>query len=293
MFASLSKKMSKSWPIIVAFFLSISGGILLIPASGTSAEVSEFKKLFQEYNALVAQLDANLAEYRASIPLFAKFSDVVTNKIVPVVIEGEKAATWLSDTHERGLHSYYENSKYEKKIAEKSIADILAARYKEVCSEFQSAIDANQLTLPNKQEEIYFRACHHQFQNVAEPLLGPLQDHIPYEKGTVEYYLFFKDLGQTAVMASSPLGKMIYQAPPPIQQKQRSADQLYDKLVQWKKQSKIDIQLPPKYKEEYLARLERESQKIGKISELRRELRKIENGGLNIIQLGVIDKAVK
>jgi hypothetical protein len=69
-------------------------------------------------------------------------------------------------------------------------------------------------------------------------------------------------------------------------------DQSYDKLVQWKKQSKIDIQLPPKYKEEYLAKLERESQKIGKITELRRELRKIENGGLNIIQLGVIDKSL-
>jgi hypothetical protein len=295
---SLSKRIRKSWIAIVVFVLIILGGIILTGTDAKPADVSEieklvseFEKLAEKYNALVAELDAALGAYRASMPVFANFSDVVINRIIPVTIEGEKAATWLSDTYKRGLHKYNENSKYDIQIARKAAVDILAPMYKDVYDQFKNAIDANQLTLPNQQEEQYFVVSYGLLHNLAEPYSGSIIDHCPYEKGSVEYYLFFRDLGQTAVMATSPLGKMVYQIPPQLEKKQREVDQLYEELVQWKKLSKINVQLPPKYKEEYIRRLEAESKKLGRITELRRELKKIEDQGLNIIQLGVIDKA--
>ena len=295
---SLSKRMDKNWVVIVAFVLIVSGGIIFTRTTAMPAEVSEIEKLLaesdklaDEYNVLVAELDAELAAYRASMPVFANFSDVCVNKIIPVTIEGEKADTWLCDTY-GGIGNSLKNSNYDKKIAEKAMVEILAARYKDVYDQFQNAIDANQLTLPNEQQTIYYRGCYYLFL-AAEPFSSPIEDHCPYEKGTVEYYLFFRDLGQTAVMASSPLGKMVYQIPPELEEKQRIVDELYEELVQWKKQSKINVQLPPKHKEGYLRRLEEESKKIGQITKLRRELKKIEDQGLNIIQLGVTDKAIK
>ena len=298
---SLSKRINKSWIVIVVFVLIILGGILLTGTAAMPAEVSEIEKLVSEfetlakrYNALVAELDADLAAYRASMPVFAYFSDVVINRIIPVTIEGEKADTWLCDTY-GGIGNSLKNSNYDKKIAEKAMVDILAARYKDVYDQFQNAIDANQLTLPNEQQTIYYRGCYHLFL-AAEPFSGPIEDHCPYEKGTVEYYLFFRDLGQAAVMATSPLGKMIRQIPSELEKKQRivdQVDQLYEELVQWEKQSKIKVKLPLKYKEPYLSKLEKECQKQGQVSRLRRELKEIENQGLNIIQLGVIDKSIK
>ncbi len=117
---SLSKRMDKNWVVIVAFVLIVSGGIIFTRTTAMPAEVSEIEKLLaesdklaEEYNVLVAELDAELAAYRASMPVFANFSDVCVNKIIPVTIEGEKADTWLCDTY-GGIGNSLKNSNYDK-----------------------------------------------------------------------------------------------------------------------------------------------------------------------------------
>ena len=261
---SLARRINKRWSLIVAMIISTG-----ITSSCTrtydksSKETSEFDKNINEYNTLAAELDSDLAAYRASMPVFAKFLDLAINKIFPLLQEGDKAGQWLSKAREQGTLDW-EKSAYDKKKAEKILMRIMASVYKDVYSEFQKALEAGKLTLTDEQEKIYFQGCIYHIQNITEPISEPFEDHYPYKKDTLEYNIFVRDLGQVVIMAGSPLGKMIYQIPPELEEKQNRINELYEQLLQQKKQSKMDIPLPEKYKEGYLKRLEDEQKKIGK-----------------------------
>ncbi len=254
---------------------------------GRFKKVPDFEKSVEEYNVLTRELDAALAAYRASSPVFANFLEVVTSRVVPLAIEGEKAGIWLADAKERGLHNYYENSDYDREKAQKAVINIAAAIYGDVYSQFQEAIEAGRLRLPNEQEKIYFMGCYRHFQLTAEALSGPFQDNYPYDEDTVEYYLFARDLGQMLTMAASPLGKMVYQVPAEIEEKQRAVDAFYERLLQQAKRLGNAVKLPDKYKEVYLKRLEAESQEIGQIAKLhaetKRTQRRILDEGLDAV----------
>ena len=229
----------------------------------TGKEAPGFEQLLEQYKRLVAELDAELAAYRASMPVFAKFLEVAINRVFPLLQEADKAGQWLSKAREQGTLDW-EKSAYDKKKAEKILMRIMASVYKNIYSEFQKALEAGKLTLTDEQEKIYFQGCIYHIQNITEPISEPFQDHYPYKKGTLEYNIFVRDLGQVVTMAGSPLGKMIYQIPPELEEKQNRVNELYEQLVQQKKQSKMDIPLPEKYKEGYLKKLEDEQKKIGK-----------------------------
>lgn len=261
---SLSEKMKKGWFLI--FVVIIAAAIISSCTTSNNKspkEKSELEKSIEEYNTLVAELDAVLADYRTSMPVFAKFFDVSINKIFPLLQESDNAGQWLSKAREQGTLDW-EKSAYDKKKAEKILMKIMVSIYKDVYSEFQKALESGKLTLTDEQEKIYFQGCFYHIQNITEPISEPFEDHYPYKKDTLEYSIFVRDLGQVVTMAGSPLGKMIYQIPPELEEKQIRVNELYEQLVQQKKQSKMDIQLPEKYREGYLKRLEDEQKKIGK-----------------------------
>jgi len=264
MIKSLLKRVKKIWFLIIAVIIAI----VIISSCTTKSDKSpqkksELEKAIEEYNSLVAELDSDLEAYRASMPVFAKFLDVAINKIFPLLQEGDKAGQWLSKAREQGTLDW-EKSAYDKKKAEKILMRIMASIYKDVYSEFQKALEAGKLTLTDEQEKIYFQSCIYHIQNITEPISEPFEDHYPYKKDTLEYNIFVRDLGQVVTMAGSPLGKMIYQIPPELEEKQHKVNELYEQIVQKKKQSKTDILLPQKYKEDYLKKLEDEQQKIGR-----------------------------
>jgi hypothetical protein len=233
----------------------------LTPGEQT-ATAEDFASSVKKYTALAAELDMELAAYRRSMPAFAGFLDVCIDKIVPLAIEGEKAGLWLSEMKESGPQRGFPGSKYDRQVAERAMAGILGTICRGVYDEFQEALDAGRLQYPDEQERIYYLACYHHFRQVSAPLAEPLERHCPYAKGTVESYLFIRDLGQTAVMASSPLKKMACQIPPELAEKQRGLDDLYERLVQLKKQSGTAMALPERYQERYLKRLEDEFRRV-------------------------------
>lgn len=264
MVESLSKTTKKEWfPIFIVIIATAIMSSCTTNKGKSPKGKSELEKSIEEYNALAAELDADLADYRASMPVFIKFFNLSINKIFPLLQESDKAGQWLSKAREQGTLDW-ETSTYDKKKAEKILMTIMASIYKDVYSEFQKALDSGKLTLTNEQEKIYFQSCIYYIRNITEPISEPLEDHYPYKKGTLEYNIFVRDLGQVLTMAGSPLGKMIYQIPPELEEKQNRVTELYEQLVQQKKQSKMDITLPEKYKEGYLKKLEDEQKKIGK-----------------------------
>ena len=239
----------------------------------------QFEKSIEEYNILTRELDTELASYRASMPVFAKFSDVCINKTVPLTIQSERAGLWLAEMKKRGVHDY-EQSSYDKNKANEIIMNILATIYKDIYIEFQKAIEAGQLALPNEQEKQYFRGCYRFFQT-AKLLSKPFEKHYPYEKGTLEYNFFVYDLGRVATMATSPLGKVIYQIPPELEEKQRKVHERYEQLVMYGSKSVTETALLRKYKEPYIKKLEDASRKVGQRTELHRDARRIEKEGLD------------
>lgn len=261
---SSSEKMKKGWfPIFIVITATAIISSCIIKNEKSPKEKSELEKSIEEYNAFVAELDADLAAYRDSMPAFTKFFDVSINKIFPLIRESDKAGQWLSKAREQGTLDW-EKSTYDKKKAEKILMKVMASVYKDVYSEFQKALESGKLTLPDEQEKIYYQSCFYHIQNMTEPLSEPFEDHYPYKKNTLEYNIFVRDVGQVLTMAGSPLGKMIYQIPPELEEKQNRVNELYEQLLQQKKLSKMDIRLPEKYKEGYLKRLEDEQKKFGK-----------------------------
>jgi hypothetical protein len=249
------------------------------PESGTGGErpakADDFASSVKRYTALAAELEVELAAYRQSLPAFAGFLDVCVGKIIPLAIEGEKAGIWLSEMKESGLPDGLQGSKYDRQVAEKALAEILGTICRDVYGEFQKALDAGRLQFPDEQEKIYYLACYHHFRQASAPLAEPLESHYPYDKGTVESYLFIRDLGQTAVMASSPLKKMASQIPPQLAEKQRGLDDLYERLVQRKRQSGTAMALPERYQEHYLKRLEDEFLRVDQTLYAHRELKQL------------------
>lgn len=226
----------------------------------TGKETPGFEQMLEEYKRLVSELDARLTAYRASIPVFAKFAEVYENKFfISLEVQVQAAGARLKEFREQGHN--LQSSKYNKKEAEKVVARIAGAIYRDVYSEFQKALEAGQLKITDEQEKIYYHACYFHFMT-AEPVSEPFEAHYPYKKDTVEYNLFLRDLGQLVGMATSPLKKMVWQLPAELEDEQRKVNQLYQKLVQAKKRSKADITLLPKYKEAYLKSLEEKWQSI-------------------------------
>ena len=126
-------------------------------ASTQPDRMTPFQRSLAEYNALVAEFDADLAAYHASTPLFAKFSDVYTNTILPLTRQGFRAQLWLADAKKRGVGDL---SDYNRRKANKVCASILATVYKDIYPEFHKGVEAGRFTLDSKQDKHYFTAFH-------------------------------------------------------------------------------------------------------------------------------------
>jgi parallel beta-helix repeat protein len=226
----------------------------------TGKEAPGFEQLLKEYKGLVSELDAGLAAYRASMPVFDKVAELYKNKFfISLEVQVQAAGARLKEFREQGHN--LKSSKYNKKEAEKVVARIAGAIYRDVYSEFQKALEAGQLKITDEQEKIYYHACYFHFMT-AEPVSEPFEAHYPYKKDTVEYNLFLRDLGQLVGMATSPLKKMVWQLPAELEDEKRKVNGLYEQLVKAKERSKADIPLPPKYREAYLKSLQEQWQSI-------------------------------
>jgi parallel beta-helix repeat protein len=219
---------------------------------GPAEKISRFDEAIKVYKRLVNELDSESAAYRASKPIFAKFSDLCLKKVIPIIRAGEKAGRRLAEARERGED--IDGLQYDKKAVEKVTITILAGIYRDVYAEFQKALEAGWLSLPDEQQAVYYKTCYFHFLT-EEPLSDPWEEHCPYEKGAPQRDLFIRDLAQAAKMAASPLAMMVEQLPDKLREKQHRAEALYEQMVEMKGKSKVDELLGPKYEEAYLKKL--------------------------------------
>jgi nitrous oxidase accessory protein NosD len=215
-------------------------------------KISRFDEAIKEYKRLVKELDSKSSAYRASKPVFTKFSELCLKKVIPIIRAGEEAGRHLAEAREHGED--LDGLQYDKKAAEKVTIAILAGIYRGVYAEFQKASEAGWLSLPDEQQAVYYKACYFHF-HTEEPLSEPWEKHCPYEKGTRQRDFFLRDLAQAAKMAASPLAKMVEQLPDELRQKQRRVEALYEQMAEMKGESKVEELLGPKYEEAYLKKL--------------------------------------
>ncbi|MHC4440979.1 MAG: hypothetical protein ACYTF1_19895 [Planctomycetota bacterium] len=194
-------------------------------ATAPSDRMTPFQRSLARYTALAAGLDADLAAYRASIPLFAKFSDVYNKEISPLVVKRLQAQMWLADAKKKGAQ---DQSNYNKQKANKAYISILATIYKDIYPKFHKALEEGRFTLDNEQDKKYFTYCHTAFKAGDNSLSKPFEQHYPYtDQNTIEYWSFIRDLGNTAYLATLPLQKMVKQVPPQLKEKERKVKQLH------------------------------------------------------------------
>jgi len=194
-------------------------------ATAPTDRMTPFQRSLAKYTALVAELDADLAAYRASIPLFGKFSDVYNKEISPLVGKRMEAGMWLADAKKRGMQDL---SNYNKQKTNKAYMSILATIYKDIYPEFHKAVEKGQFTLDNEQDKKYFTYFHTGFQAGDNSLSQPFEQHYPYtDKNTLEYWRFVGDLSLAALMSTSPLQKMVKQVPPKLKEKEHKVKQLH------------------------------------------------------------------
>ena len=215
-------------------------------------------ELLEEYRALVAELDRELTAYRASVPVFAEFLDLVAKESAWMNRAREESGGKLREARQRGVD--LQNTGYDKKASEETMKRMLAGKFKGIYSEFQKEIEAGNLSLTDEQQKIYYHGGYLWTQS-SEPLPGRWEEHIPYEKGTPEYYLFVRDLSMASTMILSPLAKMVEQIPQASQARWQEVDRLYAHLVKLKRQEKSDVSLDPKYEEDYMKKLKGAAEK--------------------------------
>ncbi|MHC4185788.1 MAG: right-handed parallel beta-helix repeat-containing protein, partial [Planctomycetota bacterium] len=219
---------------------------------GPVEKISRLDEAIKEYKRLVKELDSESSAYRASKPVFAKFAELFLKKVIPIIRAGEEAGRRLAKARGRGED--LNGLQYDKNAAEKVTIGILAGIYRDVYAEFQKALEAGWLSLPDEQQAVYYKTCYFHF-HTEEPLSEPWEKHCPYEKGTRQCDFFIRDLAQAAKMAASPLAKMVEQLPDKLRQKQRRVEALYEQMVEMKGESKVEELLGSKYEEVYLKKL--------------------------------------
>jgi hypothetical protein len=214
-----------------------------------------FPESLAQYHALVAELDAELAAYRASMPLFAHFSEVYLKDVIPLIAEGEKAQKWLEDASKGGAKP--DSSNYEEPKTRQARLNILATIYKDVYPEFSKAMLTGRLTMDHAQGRIYFGTFLAHFRAADTSLSRPLTQHYPDpDKEPYGYRLFARDLMMMALPATIPLRKMVEQIPPDLQEKQGELSQLRGQLVQHAKTPAQTARLPAPYVEPYLKKIQ-------------------------------------
>lgn len=223
------------------------------PAGESPPTVETFNKSLQQYNQYVTGMDQVLAKARAEIPAFAKFRDVAVNKVAPLMRREREADRWLGEARERGEYDPKQNN-YDQEKALAVIWPIAASVYKDVYFDYLAGLWSEQLELTISQEKIYLRVACMQFSGVTVPLPEPFEQHNPYDRGTPEYYLFDRDLGQAVTVCGSPLGKMTL--PPRFEQAMEKMEQLRKQLVQQKKDLKLDTPVPGPYEDSYFKELQ-------------------------------------
>ncbi|MHC4500265.1 MAG: hypothetical protein ACYS21_14260, partial [Planctomycetota bacterium] len=219
---------------------------------GPVEKISRLDEAIKKYKRLVKELDSKSSAYRASKPVFTKFSELCLKKVIPIIRAGEEAGRRLAEAREHGEN--LDGLQYDKKAAEKVTIAILAGIYRDVYAEFQKALEAGWLSLPDEQQAVYYKTCYFHF-HTEEPLSEPWEKHCPYEKGTRQCDFFVRDLAQAAKMAASPLAKMVEQLPDDLSEKQHRVEALYEQMVEMKGESKVEELLGPKYEEAYLKKL--------------------------------------
>ena len=242
------------------------------PADATAQpdRMTPLQRSLRRYNALVAELNADFAAYRASIPLFAKFSDVYIKEIIPLNVKGIEAGKWLGDARKRGTPKW-DPTKYDKQKAGKAYLGILATIYKEIYPEFRKAMEAGWFTLSSAQGKNYFQTWEIYLQFCDNSLSRPFEQHYPYkDKNTYEYWYFAKDLMMAALFATAPVRKTVEQIPFQLKQRQDKLKQLHAELVRQAKQSGGKVALPDPYTEPYLKKLEDEEARFNLFGRSRR-----------------------
>lgn len=237
--------------------------------AGTAAgPATPFAQTLAEYNALAAELDKDLAEYRASIPLFAKFSEAYINDILPLVVKGHKdAAAWAAEANKRGVRM----TDFDTEKAQKAAYSILATIYKDVYPAFHKAFQSGQFSFGNEQGRINFQQVYGAMTVIGnDSLPRPFEQHNPYpDKETYEHWYFVGQLGQLALASSVTPRHAVEQLPPELKQKQQRVRDLHAVLVQQAKQAGPDVQAPEAYREPYLKKLEEAEARTGVFAERR------------------------
>jgi len=223
---------------------------------GTPSDpAAQFQKLLGEYNALIAELDKDLTAYRTSKPMFANFSNVYLQDVLPLGIKGiHEADAWIKDAQKRGVKP----SKYDEEKARKAYINILASIFKDVFSEFNKGIKRGEFTFANEQAKINFQQLYAQFVvNGDDSLSRPFERYYPYpDNNTFEYWNFSRSLGILAITAAAPVRKMVEQLPPTLRVKQDKVNALHAELIRSTAQTGGKVTAPPVYKEPYLKKLE-------------------------------------
>ena len=211
--------------------------------------------LIEEYNEAVEELQAEIDDYRASIPTYGEFIEKLTDFLVPLVIEGERARLYVHERVQAEIKKD-ENFKldYDGKLADKLIHEILSSTYREVAVEIEGLIRSGEIELGG-QEATLFHAAMARIKEFARP--NGWDQAYPYEPGTLENEEFIRNLSLAALQYSGAFMNPMFKLPRDLERKRKAVDALYEELVS--QASGTEEPLPPKYEDPAVSLLKRVS----------------------------------
>lgn len=98
---------------------------------------------------------------------------------------------------------------------------------------------------------IFYRGGVTQIQSRQKLAGKPYEEHCPYEQGTMEYFQFMDEVGQSCVLISSPLMIMIKQLPDELEDAKEEVEIMH-KWLEAGRGSSGKAAMPALYKEAYL-----------------------------------------
>ncbi len=221
----------------------------------------EFRSLADKYSEKVSELEKALAKYRSKA-IFSDYLDVLENEVFPLIHKGKIAGEQEGKRRSQDPDAF-KNSAYDEKESKPAIIDICAAALKGIYGKFGTAVEEGTLRLPDdEQNMIFYGTAMILFQSSEKLVEKPYEEHCPFEQGTMEYYQFMDDVGQSCVLISSPLMIMIKQLPDELEDAKEEVEIMY-KWLEAGKGRRGDVAMPALYKEAYLNEIDELAVKEG------------------------------
>ena len=220
-------------------------------------KASDVGEMIRDYNKLVAELKKETVAYRSSSTIFADYAKVCLMYIIPWAEEGEESRRKVRDSrHSLGEEQFVKEFKYDEELANseigKVVSSLLVGLYAKALEDSLRS-DKNMAKLSPEMAKSFVSLSAFVLRTVGPSPVDPHKFKNPYEKESLAYHEFKRNLGHATCMAQGAIATFVAKLPGELAEKKRQADELYGRILELAHNVE---DVPPKYVDSYSSLLE-------------------------------------